>query len=305
LKSSNYIPEIICLLLFTCFSCLWVISHKQDEFNDTQLSPLIALETLIPQHKVQLLNANFSDQLHYDQLAQLQSEVEGLVFEVEISDTSKRVLKEYIDSSLGYTQLTSMLKTSQRLVSENSVFESPQFENLPFEDSEFENSQFETFQLEKSQLSSLTDNIRLKMFSFLSSPGNADKPDKAAIRELLLSIDTSNKEQANWQRLQLVKLHGIFILDNYELTASNRQKLIGMPVTEAVSKERALVQQQKKFITIKQFIGIFGAILALVALSVVVITRHQKELTQNSDKHEAFAKDIMDMLGKTENAKPE
>jgi len=272
LKSSKYIPEIICLLLFTCFSCLWVISHKDDKINDAQISPLLALEKLIPQHKVQLLNANFFDQLHYDQLAQLQSEVEALVFEANVSDTSKQLLKDYIEASLGYTQLSSMLKTSQRLVSENS-----QFEN--------------------SQLKNVIVNIRLKMFSFLSSPNNADK---AAITELLFSIDNRNKQQANWQHLQLVKLHSIFILENYELATTNRQKLIGMPITEAIIHEREQLQQQMNLITIKRFIGIFGVLLALVSLSVVVINRHQKELKQSSEQHEAFTKNIMDMLGPAE-----
>jgi len=271
LKSSNYIPECICLLLFTCFSCLWVISHKEDKINGAQLSPLLALELLIPQHKVQLLNANFSDQQHYDQLAQLQSEVEALVFEVNVSDTSKQLLKEYLEESLSYTQLTSMLKTSQRLVSDNS-----QFENSP--------------------LSEVIDNIRLEMFSFLSSPNNTDK---GAITVLLDSIDTSEKQQANWQHLQLVKLHGVFILDNYESTASKRQKLIGMPITEAIVQERALLQQQMQLITIKRLIGIVGTILALVSLCGVVINRHQNELKRKSKQHEEFAKNIMDMLGPT------
>lgn len=273
MKLSNYIPECICLLLFTCFSCLWVISHKEDKINSEQLSPLLALEMLIPQHKVQLLNANFSDQLHYDQLAQLQSEVETLVFEVDVSDTSKQLLKDYIEASLEYTQLTSMLKTSQRLVSAN-----PQFEN--------------------SQLRSVIDDVRLKMFSYLSSTNIADK---AAITELLFNIDINDKQQANWQDLQLVKLHSIFILDNYELTTSYRQKLIEMPITEAIAQERALMQQQMKFITIKRFVGFFGAILALVSLSVVVINRHQNELKQNSKQHAEFAKNIMDMLGPADN----
>lgn len=273
MKPSNYIPECICLLLFTCFSCLWVISHKEDKINSEQLSPLLALEMLIPQHKVQLLNANFSDQLHYDQLAQLQSEVEALIFEVDVSDTSKQVLKNYIEASLEYTQLTSMLKTSQRLVSANP-------------------------QLENSQLRSVIDDVRLKMFSYLSSTNMADK---AAITELLFNIDISDKQLANWQDLQLVKLHSIFILDNYELTTSNRQKLIEMPITETIAQERALMQKQMRFITIKRFIGFFGALLALVSLSVVVINRHQNELKQNSKQHAEFAKNIMDMLGPADN----
>jgi len=243
LKSSNYIPEFICLLLFTSFSCLWVISLKEGKVNSAQLSPLSALQTLIPQHKVQLLNANFSDQLHYDQLAQLQSEVEALVFEVKVSDSSKQLLKDYIDASLGYTQLTSMLKTSQRLVSENSQFEDAQLTDV------VENIRLKMFSF-----------LSLKMFSFISSPNNADK---ISLIELLMSIDFSDKQQANWQHIQLVKLHSVFILDNYELTATYRQKLIEMPVTQAIIQEGALLKEQMSLITIKRLVGIFGAVLAL------------------------------------------
>ena len=269
MKFTYYMPELVCFLLFTGFSCLWVISLKEDKANSAQLSPLSALEKLIPQHEVQLLNANFSDQLHYDQLAQLQSEVEALVFEAEVSDTSKQLLNDYNETSLSYAQLSSMLKTSQRLISENS-----QFEN--------------------AQLMETIDNIRLNMFSFVSSP---DKTDKTALIEQLNSIDISDKQQANWQHIQLVKLHSLFILDNYELTATNRRKLIGMPVVEAIAQERALLQQQINKTAIKQFVGIFGAISGLVLLVIVVIKRNQLALKKSSDMHQEFASSLMDMLG--------
>lgn len=269
MKLSEYIPEIFCLLLFTNFSCLWVISLKEDKSNNAQISPLLALEKLIPQHEVQLLNANFSDQQHYDQLAQLQSELEALVFEADVSDKTEQFLKEYKETSLSYTQLASMLKTSQRLISADS-----QFEN--------------------TQLMEVIDKIRLKMFSFISTHNSTDK---ATLITLLDSIDIDKEQQTNWQHLQLVKLHSLFIVDNYELTATYRQKLIGMPVIDTIVQDRVLLQQQIKQTNIKQFAGIFGAILGLVLLFIVVIKRYQYVLEKTSKQHEEFATNLMDMLG--------
>ena len=269
LKFPAYIPEFLCLLLFTCSSCLWVISLSDKKNDDAQLGPLVALERLIPQHEVQLLNANFSDQLHYDQLAQLQSEVEALIYEADVNEASRQLLKDYEETSLSYTQLTSMLKTSQRLISEDS-------------------------RLEDTQLMEVINSIRLEMFSFISAP---DERNKAALIELLNSINTDNKEQANWQHLQLVKLHSLFVLDNYELSATYRQKVIGMPVTEAIAGERVLLQQQIRTTAIKRFIGIFGTILALGLLLVVVVRRHQQALIKTSELHKEFATSVLDMLG--------
>lgn len=274
MKFSNYMPEFICLLLFTFFSCLWVISLKEDMITNTKLSPLLLLEKLIPQHEVQLLNANFSDQEHYDQLAQLQSEVEALVFKVDVTDTSEQLFKDYKETSLSYIQLTSMLKTSQRLISENSQFENTQSEN--------------------TQLINVIDNIRLKMFSFLSTPNRTDKTE---LVNLLNGIDIDSNQQTNWRYLQLVKLHSLFILDNYELTATYRRKLIGMPVVEAILQERELLQQRIRKTTIKKFAGIIGTIFSLVLLFVVVIKRNEHALKKISDQHKDFATSLMDMLG--------
>lgn len=269
LKSANYIPEVICLLLFTFFSSLWVISLKEVAITSEKLSPLLALEKLIPQHEVELLNANFSDQLHYDQLAQLQSEVEALVFEVNVSDSSEQMFKDYRETSLSYIQLTSMLKTSQRLISENSQFDD-------------------------EQLTELVDSIRINMFSFISTP---NKTDKTTLIELLNNIDSNDEQQSDWRYLQLVKLHSLFILENYELTATYRQKLIGMPILDAIIQERALLEQQIRKTSIKQYIGIFGALLGLVLLVIVVIKRHEYALKKISDQHKEFATSLMDMLG--------
>ena len=268
MKFFEYIPEFICLLLFTAFSSLWVISLKEDKITKAQLSPLIALEKLVPQHQVQLLNANNSDQQHYDQLAQLQSEVEALILEVDVSDASEQVLKDYKDTSIDYIQLTSMLKTSQRLISDNS-------------------------QIESTVLMKSIDNIRLQLFSYISTP---ERTDKAALIRLVNSIEIDSRWQTNWRHLQLVKLHSLFVLDNHELVASHREKLINTPVIAIIAQERTPLQQQSKLSTIKQFAGIFGAIFSLVLLFFVVIKRNQNALKRTSDQHREFATNLIDML---------
>ena len=269
MKLPDLLPEFVCLMLFTLSSSLWVISLKENISTDTQLNPLSALEQLIPQHKVELLNANFSDQLHYDQLAQLQSEVEALIFRVDVSDTSEQLLKDYIESSLSYIQLTSMLKTSQRLISENT-------------------------QLENTQLTEVIDDIRLKMFSFIST---SNRTEHAALMTMLNGVDINNELQPNRRDLQLVKLHSLFVLENYELTATYRQKLIGLPVVEIIILERSLLQRQIRKTNIKKFAGIFGTILGLVLLFIVVIKRHEYALINTAERHKEFATNLMDMLG--------
>ena len=70
-----------------------------------------------------------------------------------------------------------------------------------------------------------------------------------------------------------------------------------MPVVEAIDQERALLQQQIDKTTIKQFVGIFGAISGLVLLVVVVIKRNQHALKKSSKMHQEFASSLLDMLG--------
>ena len=244
-------------MIFTYFSTSWVVSIDEDRKKSTQISPLLAVEILIPQHKVQLLNANFSDQLHYDKLAQLQFEIEGLLFEINVSNTSKKLLKDYKETALNYIQLTSMLKTSQRLISEDAQFND-------------------------KRLMRFIDAIRLQIFSFITTPNKIDKDELVT---LLNSIDLSNKKQLNWQYLQLVKLHSLFILDNFQLTATYRQKLIAMPVIEAIIQERNQLNMAIAQAKLAQLIGIFGAILALVFLFIVIIKRHQYALKETSELH--------------------
>lgn len=272
LKLFTYFQEFICLVLISVFSCLWVISLEENKANSKELRPLLALEKLIPQHEVQLLNANFSDQMHYDQLAQVQSEFEALVVEANVSQSAQQLLKEYTETSLNYTQLTSMLKTSQRLISGDSEFE-------------------------ETQLTQAIDNIRLKMFSFVSNPNLADK---AALTELLFSIDFKNKQQTNWEHLQLVKLHSLFVLDNYELTANYRQKLIDTQLIEAIIQERTELEQQIQQTTVKRYVGMLGALLAIFFLLFVIVKRNLNALKKTANMHEEFASNVLERLDSKE-----
>ncbi|GLS90288.1 hypothetical protein GCM10007916_13550 [Psychromonas marina] len=253
----KYIPEIFCLLLFTYFSTSWVLSIEDDRSKKALLAPLLTLEILIPQHKVELLNANFSDQLHYDKLAQLQFEIEGLLFEATLNQKSNRLLKDYKETSLNYIQLTSMLKTSQRLISENSS-------------------------LNDQKLQGLMDAIRLQMFAFITTH---KQEDKEKVVNLLNKIDTGNTQQGNWQYLQLIKLHSLFVLDNYELTASYRQKLIEMPVIESVIKELEQLNIEIDKIALKQLIALFSVVLVFLFLFILIIKRHQSALEETSELH--------------------
>ena len=131
------------------------------------------------------------------------------------------------------------------------------------------------------------------MFSYISTH---NKTDKASLIELLNSIDINSEQQANWRYLQLIKLHSLFVLDNYELTANYRQKLIGMPVVEAIAQERSLLQKQIRKTAIKKFVGIFGTVSSLLFLFIVVIKRHESALKETSEQHKEFATSLIDMF---------
>ncbi len=266
-KLLDYKLELICILAFTVCSSLWVISLKEDKATSEELNPLIALEKLVPQHKLQLLNANFGDQLHYDQLAQLQSELETLVSKVNLSESSKQLFNDYNKTSLNYIQLTSMLKTSQRLISDNS-------------------------QIGTSLLLQEIEKIRLEIFSYISTSG---KTNKAELSALIRSIEIDSSQQLNWRHLQLVKLHSLFILDNFETTAKYRQSLIDMPVIEAISKEQAPLQQRVKLSTFVQIASIFGVILSLVMLFFVFYKRHEDALKKTLEQRKEIPSNMVNL----------
>jgi len=80
MKFIKFWPEALCIALFTFFSVTWVnFTHQHVVLND-RLKDLTSLEKILPQHQVQLLSSTFSDQLQYDNFAQLESPIDLVIF---------------------------------------------------------------------------------------------------------------------------------------------------------------------------------------------------------------------------------
>jgi len=257
MKYFKYYPELLGLLLFTLFSTLWVLSIDESKKKSAQLEPLVRLEMILPQHRVQLLSASFSDQSHYDKYAQLQSEIESILFKITLTPKTKRLLKEYTQNSLNYIQLISMLKTSQRLINNKE-------------------------DLDDSVLMAQINNIRIELFAFVTS---SIEIDKQHLINLLEYVDITDHQQPYWQYLQLFKLHTLFILDNHQQSAIYRQNLIIIPVVSAIIQENERLHLEIKQASSKQLIKLFGVILTVLFLFIMILKRQQYALRDISLAH--------------------
>ncbi|MFS1438705.1 response regulator [Shewanella sp. 10N.286.48.A6] len=251
----KYIPEFTCLFLFTMFSTLWVISIQENKEKEIKVKPLQQLELLIPQHKVQLLNANFSDQQHYDKLAQIQFEIESILLKVRLNNKFDGLLNEYKENSLHYIQLASTMKTSLRLIAQKP-------------------------NVDDKNIIQIINAIRLQIFSLLTLP---NKKDESSLRKLLDITEDGQVE--NYQYLKLVKLHSVFILENYELTAHYRQRLIDMRVVDSIIEELDLLNKDIENIQFNQIVTFFCSLFPLLFLFIIIIKRHQYALEETSELH--------------------
>jgi signal transduction histidine kinase/DNA-binding response OmpR family regulator len=250
----KYVPEVLCLLLFLACSLIWSYSIRHHETLTKQLNVLLLLESSLPQHQIQLLNANFSDQLHYDNFAQLQSQIENTLLDLSNDSELKNLLSDYVKTSLNYIQLVTMLKTSQRLVSKN--------EPLP-----------------SSTLSALMGSIRTQLFSFITSPNNITKNK---INALIASAELNNNDVVYQQYWLLYKLHSIFIMDNLEKTAAYRQQLINLPVIDKTIMNINSKNQEIKRIQTDRVLGGFGSLLSVLFVFMIILKRQQYALRKTS-----------------------
>lgn len=253
----KYVPEALCLLLFTACSLLWSNSIRHHEALASELSVLVSLESSLPQHQIQLLNANFSDQLHYDNFAQLQSQIENNLFELGNAPDLKSLLSGYIKTSLNYIQLVTMLKTSQRLVSK--------IEPVP-----------------TSELSLFMGSIRTQLFSFITSPTNVTQ---SKIHALIKSADLHNNDTVYQQYWKLYKLHTIFIMDNLQRTAKYRQQLISLPVIDKTIMSINSKNQEIKATQTDRVLGGFGIVLSVLFIFMIILKRQQHALRKTSQAH--------------------
>jgi two-component system sensor histidine kinase/response regulator len=254
MKKFKYAPEILCLLLFFACSLIWSYSIRHHETLTKQLNVLLLLESSLPQHQIQLLNANFSDQLHYDNFSQLQSQIESTLLKLSNDSKLKKLLSDYVKTSLHYIQLVTMLKTSQRLVSKSEPTPS-------------------------IALSSLMNSIRTQLFSFITSPNNIAKN---RIYALIESAALNNNNTAYQQYWQLYKSHSVFIMDNLEKTATYRQQLIHLPVIDKTMMNIYSKNQEIKEVQTGRVLGGFGSLLSVLFILMIILKRQQYALIKTS-----------------------
>ncbi|MGJ8694595.1 MAG: response regulator, partial [Thalassotalea sp.] len=253
----KFIPEIICILIFIVSSMIWSYKTRQHEQLNKQLSELTYLQTVLSQHKVQLLSANFSDQLHYDSFSQLQSQIETILHHQSISPELFALLNDYTQISLSYIQLVTMLKTSQRVLSTDN-------------------------QVQNHKVSQLLNSVRVALFNFIVSPSLSNKQ---ATYELMLTLNKNNKnktEHTDSAQLKLFTLHFSFIVDNYETTADYRQQLMNMPVLVKIIND--ISSHHEKIVTVQyhRYVTGFGCLLALFLIFFIILKRQQYALKQTS-----------------------
>jgi signal transduction histidine kinase/DNA-binding response OmpR family regulator len=247
-------PEFLCLLLFTVFSLMGAFSITEENKLTKQLNLLTFLELSLPQHQVQLLNANFSDQLHYDRFAQLESQIEGTLFQLSGEVSLKKLLTRYTDNSLNYIQLVTMIKTSQRLISKNEM-------------------------ISNAKLVTLINAVRIEMFAFITSPQSLTKNKIYQLLESEVFTESSNQYEQYWQ---LYKLHTLFIIENLEKTTQYRQNLIDLPVIESTLKSINLKNHAINSARSRTALNGFGCILAMLFIFIIILKRQQGSLKKTS-----------------------
>lgn len=254
MKNLKYLPEFLCLLLFSVCSLIWSLSINKENKLTEQLNLLTQLELSLPMHQVQLLNANFSDQLHYDQFAQLESQIEGTLIQLSDEVELKDLLTRYTENSLNYIQLVTMLKTSQRLISKNEA-------------------------ISNVKLAGIMNAIRIEVFAFITSTTAISKNNIFTLLESTELPENLNQYEQYWQ---LYKLHTLFIINNLEKTTQYRQSLIELPIIDSTIKSINVKNQAINSVRSLNASSGFGCVLAILFIFIVILKRQQAALKKTS-----------------------
>ena len=253
MKFIKFWPEALCIALFTFFSVTWVnFTHQHVVLND-RLKDLTSLEKILPQHQVQLLSSTFSDQLQYDNFAQLESQIDLVIFNESTSSELNELLKKYTKKSLAYIQLVTMLKTSQRLISYKS-------EELNFKDR------------------SILDQFKINLFDYMASPSSVEKEN---ILLYLNEVNTELNKQEQTQHWQLFRLHSLFILNNFELTSEYRHQLMKMQVVAETIKSITTLRDEIESVQYARY-SVASAVLVSIFLIFIVIMRRQQSVLEST-----------------------
>ncbi|PAJ71737.1 hypothetical protein CJF42_25095, partial [Pseudoalteromonas sp. NBT06-2] len=247
----KYIFEITILLLFTLFSInisLLTVEHEQLSKRQGSIQ---ALNEVLPKHKIQLLNANFSNQLHYDSFAQKQLQLDQILYTLNSNDVLQVPLKNYQQKSMSLIQMISMLKTSIRMVSNYKV-----------------NNIVMQYQKKITELQLLLFQY-VNSFSYVTSEEIISKLNEVEI------LNKKNNFGGNWT---VFKLHCWFIVNNHEKSAMLRLELIKNPIINFTSEQNIKLQRKIKNIEIERALTIIGVVLFILLFFVNVLIRKNIEL---------------------------
>ncbi|REL25404.1 response regulator [Thalassotalea euphylliae] len=259
----SYLPEVLCLLVFTVASVIAVNSHHHQEIEQTSLSQLSSLASLLPKHTNEVVNTNFAGQQHYDLYAQLQFEIDQLIIQLPTDSQVRALIKRYNELSSSYMQLVTMLKTSRQLVANSKVSG-----------------------LSDAQLNTLNTVTKL-LFQFVISP-TIKRQDQLQQQIDMIDNDVASTAATD-NSWALFKQHVYFILNN-TLKASDLKLAmetldVNSAIQVALDRQTSLIKRTEK----KTLTSIFTMLLAGLALVITVLLRLQKELTLKNARYKESA----------------
>ncbi|MDO6717977.1 response regulator [Psychrosphaera sp. 1_MG-2023] len=254
----KYLPEALCLCLLAYFANNGSQAYLDSQHLNVNLEKLKTLEMLLPKHQIQLLNVNFSDQVHYDRFAQLDSQIEQAAKDLENKTQLQTLIRNYSSGTSKYIQLVTMFKTSLRLISG------------------YETSAFVV-------TNSVIQQGKIDVFNFLNNPTSRLQQ---AIMTRLNSFDSTQLTLSELNHWNLFRLHSLFVLENYQQSATQRQHLINLPIISNVNKAVEteyfnITRSQRTLITATS-----ASILCLLLLLIIVLKRQQMKLRQTSESLE-------------------
>lgn len=227
------------------------------------------LQRLLPQHQLQLLNVNFSDQVHYDNFAQLHSQITSTITDKTVTGATKADLDKYLIDTAQYIQVVTMIKTSLRLISTFNW------------DAELYNN------LSNNALSVINDNrlakLKSDIFSYINRPQDGVKK---IIRTELANIQQVVENTVLHNNWQLFKLHNQFVLDNYLSSANARHELLKRPIYEQVQSHLSTLNKQHYVLQSQYYLAISVLIITLLLLLIVILKKQQKALKHTSSSLE-------------------
>lgn len=259
------IPELVIVVVLALASFFIAKIANTKAPITQQINIYSELQRLLPQHQLQLLNVNFSDQVHYDNFAQLHSQITSIVSDKIITANTKAELNRYLSDTAQYIQIITMIKTSLRLVS-TFDWDQQQLKKL---------SKNAILLIEENHLNKLKSEI----FSYINRPQDGlehlIRLELAKTQQIVANTALEN----NWQ---LFSLHIQFILDNYLGSSKTRHELLKRPIYDLIQSQVITLNGQHYILQSKYYLAISVLIVALLLLLIVILKKQQHALKNTS-----------------------